>query len=77
MICEEVFMREVEGCERMLYRISRTLLRSEADCCDAVQEALMKGSIETELMKIDSAPISRGFSSMSAITLAANAPESS
>ena len=35
-------MREVEGCERMLYRISRTLLRSEADCCDAVQEALMK-----------------------------------
>ena len=42
MICEEVFMREVEGCERMLYRISRTLLRSEADCCDAVQEALMK-----------------------------------
>ena len=35
-------MREVEACERTLYRISRTLLRSEADCCDAVQEALMK-----------------------------------
>ena len=42
MICDEVFMREVEVCERMLYRISRTLLHSEADCCDAVQEALMK-----------------------------------
>lgn len=42
MICDEVFMREVEACERTLYRISRTLLRSEADCCDAVQEALMK-----------------------------------
>lgn len=42
MISDEVFMREVEVCERMLYRISRTLLHSEADCCDAVQEALMK-----------------------------------
>ena len=42
MICDEVFMREVEACERMLYRICRTLLRSETDCCDAVQEALMK-----------------------------------
>lgn len=42
MICDEVFLREVEACERTLYRISRTLLRSEADCCDAVQEALMK-----------------------------------
>jgi len=42
MICDEVFMREVEACERTLYRISHTLLRSEADCCDAVQEALMK-----------------------------------
>lgn len=42
MIGNEAFMREVEGCERTLYRISRTLLRSEADCCDAVQEALMK-----------------------------------
>lgn len=36
MISDEVFMREVEVCERMLYRISRTLLHSEADCCDAV-----------------------------------------
>lgn len=42
MISDEVFMREVEVCKRMLYRISRTLLHSEADCCDAVQEALMK-----------------------------------
>lgn len=42
MIRDEVFMREVEACERTLYRICRTLLRNEADCCDAVQEALLK-----------------------------------
>ena len=35
-------MREVEACERTLYRVSRAILRSDADCADAVQEALYK-----------------------------------
>ncbi len=42
MIRDEVFLSEVEACERMLYRICRTILRDDADCCDAVQEALLK-----------------------------------
>ena len=42
MIGEEVFMREVEACERTLYRVSRAILHSDADCADAVQEALCK-----------------------------------
>lgn len=42
MIDETVFMREVNACELSLYRISRTLLHSSADCADAVQEALLK-----------------------------------
>lgn len=42
MIGDEVFVREAMACERTLYRISRTLLHSQADCCDAVQEALLK-----------------------------------
>lgn len=42
MIDEAEFMREVTACERSLYRISRTLLQSPADCADAVQEALLK-----------------------------------
>lgn len=42
MVRDEVFLREVEACERTLYRISRTILRNEVDCCDAVQEALLK-----------------------------------
>lgn len=37
-----VFTQEVASCERSLYRISRTLLKSPADCADAVQEALLK-----------------------------------
>lgn len=36
------FAARVEACERRLYRIARTMLRSDADCEDAVQEALLK-----------------------------------
>ena len=42
MIGEEEFMREVNACERTLYRVSRALLGCDADCADAVQEALLK-----------------------------------
>lgn len=42
MIDESVFTQEVASCERSLYRVSRTLLQSPADCADAVQEALLK-----------------------------------
>lgn len=42
MIRDDVFLSEVEACERTLYRICRAILRNEADCCDAVQEALLK-----------------------------------
>ena len=36
------FIRRVRACERRLYRAARTMLPSEADCEDAVQEALLK-----------------------------------
>lgn len=36
------FVRRVRGCERRLYRVARTLLSSDADCEDAVQEALLR-----------------------------------
>lgn len=42
MIDERTFMEEVERAERTLYRVSRSLLSSDADCRDAVQEALLK-----------------------------------
>ena len=36
------FVRRVCGCERRLYRVARTMLARDADCEDAVQEALLK-----------------------------------
>lgn len=36
------FIHRVLACERRLYRIARTMLRSDADCEDAVQEALLR-----------------------------------
>ncbi len=42
MMTDADFIREVQSCERTLYRVSRTILSSDADCCDAVQEALTR-----------------------------------
>lgn len=36
----DAFGELARGCERMLYRVSRTVLRNDEDCADAVQEAL-------------------------------------
>lgn len=36
------FIGRVRDCERRLYRVARTMLSSEADCEDAVQEALLR-----------------------------------
>ena len=39
---EEGFVSQVESLGDTLYRVCRTILRSDADCQDAVQEALLK-----------------------------------
>ena len=36
------FIRRARACERRLYRVARTMLPREADCEDAVQEALLR-----------------------------------
>ena len=36
------FIQRVRACERRLYRVARTMLPREADCEDAVQEALLR-----------------------------------
>ena len=36
------FVQRVRGCERRLYRVARTMLARDADCEDAVQEALLR-----------------------------------
>lgn len=42
MMDRETFAARVAACERKLYRVARTVLRSDADCEDAVQEALVR-----------------------------------
>ena len=39
---KDTFAARVMTCERKLYRVARTMLRAEADCEDAVQEALTR-----------------------------------
>ena len=40
---KEAFLACAMEQERTLYRVAKTILRSDADCADAVQEALLKG----------------------------------
>ena len=45
------FIRRVRGCERRLYRVARTMLPSEADCEDAVQEALLRAWVRLDTLR--------------------------
>ncbi|WP_373216081.1 RNA polymerase sigma factor [Ruminococcus sp. 5_1_39BFAA] len=38
---KEKFMAEVRASETMLYHVAKSVLKSDADCADAVQEALL------------------------------------
>lgn len=42
MMDRDAFVARVAACERKLYHVARTFLRSDADCEDAVQEALLR-----------------------------------
>lgn len=39
---KDAFIREVRNAETMLYHISKSILKNDADCGDAVQETLLK-----------------------------------
>ena len=39
------FQNRVLSAEQMLYRVAKTILRSDEDCADAVQEAILKAWI--------------------------------
>ena len=39
---KDEFTRRLLSSEQMLYRVARTILRRDADCADAVQEAVMR-----------------------------------
>ena len=50
------FISRVRGCERRLYRIAHTMLRSEADCEDAVQETFLKAYHHLPSFRGESSP---------------------
>ena len=39
---KDTFAAGAEACTGLLYRVAYTILRNDADCQDAVQEALLK-----------------------------------
>lgn len=42
IMTKDAFIREVRDAEAMLYHISKSILKNDSDCGDAVQEALLK-----------------------------------
>ena len=39
---KDVFIKEVWDAEAMLYHISKSILKNDSDCGDAVQETILK-----------------------------------
>lgn len=52
---QQQFSRKVQGMERRLYRISRTILSSDADCQDALQETLLKAWMRRDSLREEGA----------------------
>lgn len=49
----EKYIAEVRNAEPMLYHVSKSILKSDADCADAVQEALLKAYEKLHTLKQD------------------------
>lgn len=45
------FIQRTRACERRLYRVARTMLSREADCEDAVQEALLRAWAKLDTLR--------------------------
>ena len=50
---QDEFTRRLLASEQMLYRVSRTILRRDADCADAVQEAVARAWQHRETLRED------------------------
>ena len=48
---QQQFSTKVQGLERKLYRVSRTILSSDTDCQDALQEALIKAWMRRDSLR--------------------------
>ena len=48
---KDAFIREVRNVEAMLYHISKSILKNDSDCGDAVQETLLKAYEKLPMLK--------------------------
>ena len=48
---KDAFIREVRNAETMLYHISKSILKNDSDCGDAVQETLLKAYEKLPMLK--------------------------
>ena len=48
---KDAFIREVRDAEAMLYHVSKSILKNDSDCGDAVQETLLKAIRKTSHLK--------------------------
>ncbi len=48
---KDAFIREVRDAEAMLYHISKSILKNDSDCGDAVQETILKAYEKTSHLK--------------------------
>lgn len=48
---KDAFIREIRNAETMLYHISKSILKNDADCGDAVQETLLKAYEKLPMLK--------------------------
>ena len=48
---EQSYLRRVGDCERSLYRLARSILWNDADCADAVQQAVFNGWVKRRQLR--------------------------
>ena len=51
IMTKDAFIREVRNAEAMLYHISKSILKNDSDCGDAVQETLLKAYEKLPMLK--------------------------
>lgn len=48
---KSAYIKEVHDAEAMLYHVAKSILKNDADCCDAVQETLLKAYEKLDTLK--------------------------
>ena len=61
---KDVFIKEVRDAEAMLYHISKSILKNDSDCGDAVQETILKAYEKLPTLKNGALIIRNSFTQL-------------